>query len=194
MTFPPPVRALRAAFVFLTRLQVGGFPYSADDFRWSTAHFPIVGVVVGAIGAGVLGLALPLGPDLAALLALCATVYCTGAFHEDGLADTLDALGGAHSKKKVLEILKDSRIGTYGGAALVLSLTARFLALASLTRHASVTPYGSVPASLLLLPTVHALARIGPVFLMRFLPYASEEGAKGASVAEGGKTPQLIVA
>lgn len=194
MTLPPPLRALRAAFVFLTRLPVGGFPYSADDFRWTTAHFPFVGLVVGALGAGVLGLALPLGPELAALLALSVTVYCTGAFHEDGLADTLDALGGAHSKKKVLEILKDSRIGTYGGAGLVLSLTARFLALASLTKHSLLTPFGPVPSSLLLLPTVHALARVGPVFLMRFLPYASEEGAKGASVAEGGRTPQLVVA
>lgn len=194
MTFPPPLRALRAAFVFLTRIPVGGFPYSPDDFRWASAHFPFVGLVIGALGSGVLWFARPLGPELASLVALSLTVYLTGAFHEDGLADTLDALGGAHSKKKVLEILKDSRIGTYGGAGLVLSLVARLLALAELTKVTLSTPYGAVPSSIVVLPLTHVLARVGPVYLMRFLPYASEEGAKGSSVARGGETPQLCVA
>lgn len=185
---------MRAAFVFMTRLPVGGFPYSSDDFRWASAHFPLVGLVVGAIGSVALYASTSLGPHLSALLGLYATLYATGAFHEDGLADTADALGGAHSKKSILEILKDSRIGTYGGAALIFTILARFLALATLSKS-SLHAFGvHLSHAVVLLPLVHCLARLGPVVLMRVLPYSSEEGAKGSSVAKGGQTPQLLVA
>jgi adenosylcobinamide-GDP ribazoletransferase len=162
---------------------VGGFPYSAADFAWAPAHFPFVGLVVGACGALVLWATTPLGALLASALAVTTTVWLTGAFHEDGLADTSDALGGAHGPKRILDILKDSRIGAYGAIALVLSLLLRVSVLCELGSRA-----------VLLLPLAHVLARTGPVWLMASLPYVSGPDAKGGSVARGGKWPQAMVA
>ncbi len=180
---PPELRGLRAAFVFLTRIPVGGFPYSSADFAWAPAHFPFVGLVVGGAGALVLWAATPLGALLASALAVTTTVWLTGAFHEDGLADTSDALGGAHGPKHILDILKDSRIGAYGAIALVLSLLLRVTALCELGSRA-----------VLMLPLAHVLGRTGPVWLMASLPYVSGPDAKGSSVARGGKWPQAAVA
>lgn len=182
--WPAPVRAARAAFVFLSRLPVGGFPYSADEWRWAAAHFPLVGVVIGAFGAGVYAAAHGLGSSVAAVLALTTTVLLTGAFHEDGLADTADAMGGAHGAKGVLEILKDSRVGSYGGTALVLTLLLRVSCLSQL----------GVMQALPALVLSHTFARTGPVWLMTTLPYVSLGAqAKGSSVAAA-STPQAVVA
>ncbi len=180
---PPQLRGLRAAFIFLTRISVGGFPYSAADFAWAPAYFPLVGLVVGGAGAAVLLGTAPLGQSLSAALALTTTVWLTGAFHEDGLADTADALGGAHGQKRILDILKDSRIGAYGAVAISLSLLLRTLGLAELGVRA-----------IFALPLAHALARTGPVWLMALLPYVTGPDAKGSSVARGGKLPQATVA
>ena len=124
---PPQLRGIRAAFVFMTRLPLGGFPYRAADWRWANAYFPLVGMVVGALASATWLLCAPLGTWPAALAAVTASVLVTGAFHEDGLADSADALGGGiDERERVLEILKDSRLGTYGTTALVLLTRARF--------------------------------------------------------------------
>src|SRR5262245_5739617 len=115
-SLPPPIRGVRAAFVFLTRIPVGGFPYRADDWKWAAAHAPLVGMVVGALTDVVDRLLAPAGETAAAVLAVGFSMLLTGAFHEDGLADTSDALGGSHDRAKVFAILKDNRIGTFGGA------------------------------------------------------------------------------
>ncbi|MBB4211384.1 cobalamin-5'-phosphate synthase [Rhodothalassium salexigens DSM 2132] len=130
---------VRAAAMLLTRLPVdwalpdreeGALP-NMDGSVWA---YPLIGAVVGAIAAVAYALAwwllgLPL---VAALLALVATVMATGCFHEDGLADVADGLGGGHTKEKKLEIMRDSRIGTYGTVAVVLALGLRAAALAAL--------------------------------------------------------------
>jgi adenosylcobinamide-GDP ribazoletransferase len=180
---PPQLRGLRAAFIFLTRIAVGGFPYSAADFAWAPAYFPLVGLVIGSAGAAVLWGTAPLGQGLSAALAITATVWLTGSFHEDGLADTADALGGAHGQKRILDILKDSRIGAYGAVAIALSLMLRALGLIELGAR-----------SVIALPLAHTLARTGPVWLMALLPYVSGPDSKGSSVARGGKLPQATVA
>lgn len=159
----PRLRGFRAAFVFLTRIPVGGFPYRDDDFRWATAYFPAVGLVLGAL-LGLLAAALlaPLGALVTALLVLTASMLLTGGFHEDGLADTADALGGAFDRERVLEILKDSRVGTYGAAAVTLSIALRAALLARLE--------DGMPMALAL---VQSLARTPPLWLMLALPYAT---------------------
>jgi adenosylcobinamide-GDP ribazoletransferase len=180
---PPPIRGIRAAFVFLTRIPVGGFPYRREDWTWAAAHSPLVGLVVGAITGGIDHLLLPLGALPAAILAIGASLLVTGAFHEDGLADTSDALGGGYDPARVLAILKDSRIGTFGGAALVVSIAGR---------AALLTELGS--AGLWAMPLVGCLARTGPIWLMAGLPYVtSTSEAKSRDVARGGP-PQAIVA
>lgn len=167
------VHELRLAFValqFLTRVPAPAWVgYDPAWLHRSVRHFPLVGAFVGAVGAAVAWAALQLWPPaVAALLAVAATVWLTAAFHEDGLADTFDALLGAASREKALTIMKDSRIGTYGAVALVLSLGLRVLLLAeALVRHPL--------AALLVLVASHAAGRAVAVVLMAVLPYAGDE-------------------
>jgi adenosylcobinamide-GDP ribazoletransferase len=178
---PAPLRGVRAAFVFLSRIPLGGFPYTAREQAWAPAHFPLVGCAVGACSAAVFGLAYALGPALAAVLAVATSLWVTGAFHEDGLADSADGLGGAHSGKPALEIMKDSRIGTYGAAALVLSLLLRSAAIG-----------GLAPRDAFAIVVVHCLARVGPVWLLATQPYVTVEGGKGAVMAQAGITQAIV--
>jgi adenosylcobinamide-GDP ribazoletransferase len=181
-----PLRGARAAFVFFSRLPVGGFPYAARDWHWAPAHLPLVGIAVGGISAGAyeLGALLGLGPVLRACLATALSVWLTGALHEDGLADSADALGGAHGdRQRALEIMKDSRIGTYGAAALTFSLMARTAALAEL-------PHGSWFA----LIHVHAWARVVPVWLLRSEPYVNDRTDAKSQGLFATRTVHVLVA
>jgi adenosylcobinamide-GDP ribazoletransferase len=163
VTLPAPLRGVRAAVVFLTRVPVGGSPYSAADWRWAAAHFPLVGAAVGAATGTATWLLAPLGPWAAAILAMGVSLLLTGALHEDGLADTSDALGGGHSREKVLAILKDSRIGVFGGCALVVSIAGRGALVAKLG--------ASAPWALVL---VGAAARTGPIWLIATMRYVTD--------------------
>jgi adenosylcobinamide-GDP ribazoletransferase len=173
---PSPVRALRAAFVFFTRIPVGGFPYREADWKWAAAHAPFVGLVLGAaLGQLERGL-LPLGPLPAAVLAIAVSLLLTGAFHEDGLADTSDALGGGYNVERVQVILKDSRIGTFGGTALVVSIAGRAALLARLDQ-----------AVVWAFPLVFCAARVGPIWLMACMPYVTnEDTAKSRDLTRAG--------
>ncbi len=107
--------------------------HSAEALNHSARYFPAVGLLVGGIGALVYWLALHLWPQpVAVLLSMAATIYATGAFHEDGLSDTADGLGGGWDKARILSIMKDSRVGSYGVVAIVLALLGKFVLLASL--------------------------------------------------------------
>jgi adenosylcobinamide-GDP ribazoletransferase len=163
----PTWGGLRAAVAFLTRVPVGSRALDARDFRRAPALFPVVGGGIGLFACVVYSLATPLSAFAAAVLTVAFTTYWTGAFHEDGLADTADALGGAVSRERSFEILKDSRIGSFGAAALVLSLLARVALLSELRAPA-----------LLALVSCHCLARLCPLWLMTHLPHALPEGAK----------------
>jgi adenosylcobinamide-GDP ribazoletransferase len=175
------VRGLRAAMVFLTRVPVGGFPYRDAEWRWAAAWFPLVGGAVGAVAGGVAWLAAGAGAFVAGALAVIASLLVTGAFHEDGLADTADALGGSYDRDRLFAILKDSRIGSFGGAALVMSLVLRVALLARLGADA--------PVALVL---VGAVSRVPPVWLMVALPYVSVD-SRSRPVTRGG-APQAALA
>jgi adenosylcobinamide-GDP ribazoletransferase len=164
-SWPPALRGARAAFVFFSRLPIGGFPYGASDWHWAPAHLPLVGAVVGAASAAVFagGAWLGLGPLLRATLALGVAVWLTGALHEDGLADAADGLGGGSDASRVLAIMKDSRIGTYGAAALGITLLARAAAMSELPPKAWFAIVG-----------VHVTARVPPVWLLCALPYVND--------------------
>jgi adenosylcobinamide-GDP ribazoletransferase len=179
---PPPVRAMRAAFVFFSRLPVGGFPYRKADWKWAAAHAPFVGLVLGGALGQLERLLLPLGPLPAAVLVIAASLLLTGAFHEDGLADTSDALGGGYNAERVQQILKDSRIGSFGGAALVVSIAGRAALLAQLEQ-----------AVVWAFPLVFCAARVGPVWLMAALPYVTaEEGAKSRDLTRAGFAQAVV--
>jgi adenosylcobinamide-GDP ribazoletransferase len=185
--FPAPLVSARAAFVFMTRIPLGGFPYRPSDWQWAPAHFPLVGLVVGFLAGIPLWLLLPLGPTVAAIFSLLVSVYVTGAFHEDGLADSADALGGSHGRDNLHEILKDSRIGTYGSCALILSVLLRVSLLGEIATEGR-------DQALAALTMIHGLSRVGPVWLMATLPYVAGPHAKGAAVAAGAVWPRAFVA
>ncbi len=176
------VRHFLLALQFFTRVPVTGrladwVGFSPAMLRSSAAHFPGVGWLVGAVAAGVFLLAqagLPgvAGSAVAALLSTAATVLLTGAFHEDGLADTADGLGGATDRARALEIMKDSRIGAFGAVALVLALVLKVALLATLAGQGAM----AVAAALV---GAHVLSRLAPLFLIRCLPYVG--GGEGAA-------------
>ena len=119
---------------FLTRLPVPGWVGWAEDrMLRASRYFATVGALVGLGGGLVWWLAGQIAPAaVAAGLALAAIVLLTGALHEDGLADCADGLGGGETGAQALEIMRDSRVGSYGALALVLSVGLRWAALASL--------------------------------------------------------------
>lgn len=172
------MRLVLVAVQFLTRLPVR---LSSFDPAWlndCVRHFPLVGMLVGGVGALTLVGAMQVWPAwVAAVLALAATVALTGGFHEDGLADTFDALGGVVPRDKALAIMKDSRIGSYGALALVLSLPLRAALLAVLATR----PVLGAVAALLV---SHAFARAAAVGVMVSLPYGGDaEHAKAKPLA-----------
>lgn len=122
----------RHAWAFLTRLPGGAHPDGERELGRGVPWFPAVGAVLGTlIGSLYWALYSPLGPTLAAVAAVAVGIVLTGAFHEDGLADTADGLGGMTLDRR-LEIMKDSRVGTFGSLAITLSTLARVVALAGL--------------------------------------------------------------
>jgi adenosylcobinamide-GDP ribazoletransferase len=156
------------ALQFLTRLPVRLNRFEPAWLNDCVRHFPLVGMLVGGVGAAVLWGAAQLWPAwVAALLALAAMVALTGGLHEDGLADTFDALGGVVPRDKALAIMKDSRIGSYGALALVLSLLLRAALLAVLATR----PLAGAAAALL---ASHAFARAAAVGVMVSLPYGGD--------------------
>jgi adenosylcobinamide-GDP ribazoletransferase len=130
---------------FYSRIPVPRLPFETDahaipDFTTAPRMLPFAALVIGLPGAAALwlGAALGLPPLVAAAIAVAVAVLISGAFHEDGLADTFDGLGGGWTPERRLEIMKDSRIGSYGGSALMLSLILRVTALAALVDKSSV--------------------------------------------------------
>src|SRR3954454_6059975 len=161
-------RAAAGAVTFLTRLPLGRFvAIDAGDVARGAPLFPVVGAAIGAVGAGaVLLLQPPLSPFLAAALATTLTVALTGAFHLDGLADTLDATGGM-TRERSLEIMRDSRSGSFGAAGLALALLVRVAVVAQLVSGGGVLA-GMVAAG--------AVSRGTAVALAGKVPYARVAG------------------
>jgi adenosylcobinamide-GDP ribazoletransferase len=160
---------LRTAVAFLTRLPMphpeGAMP---ANFARARRMFPLVGAGIGgAVGLLCLGMRLIGLPDLAAAaLALGASAILTGALHEDGLADVADGFGGGRDPAAKLEIMRDSRLGTYGALILMVSFVAKLSALAAL-------PDAVVVQSLI---AAHALARGVLPGMAASLPYARKDG------------------
>ena len=171
------MRLFLVALQFLTRLPVRLSRFEPAWLNDCVRHFPLVGALVGAVGAAVLVAAAQVWPAwIAGVLALIATVALTGGFHEDGLADTFDALGGVVSRDKALTIMKDSRIGSYGALALGLTLLLRAALLAVLATR----PMLGITA----LIVSHAFARTAAVGVMVSLPYGGDaEQAKAKPLA-----------
>ncbi len=172
-----PLRLFATAVTFLTRLPFARFSY-AEPARLAQAapYFVLVGALVAAIAAFAAWLSLHLlPPTLAPWVALATAIMLTGGFHEDGLADTADGLGGGFTRERKLEIMRDSRIGSYAALALIAVLGGKYLALASLS-----------PSQLFVaLWLGHILARWSVLPLAAMLGYARDGQAANKPVADG---------
>jgi adenosylcobinamide-GDP ribazoletransferase len=165
---------------FYSRLPVPALPWEQNahalpSFPRLVRVIPFAGLLIGLVPAAVLGCALllDLGPWLAAILSVGAMVLATGALHEDGLADLADSFGGS-TREKRLEIMRDSRIGSFGASALFLALALRIGALAAL---ASRIDGGAVTAVVLL---VASLSRTAGLMPLVFLSPARRDGMSQA--------------
>jgi adenosylcobinamide-GDP ribazoletransferase len=157
--------------------------FAADSLSRATKFFPLVGLVVGS-GAVLLQrmLTFHMNRPLVAAILLLYLVLITGCLHEDGLADTADGFGGGRAKDQMLAIMKDSRIGSYGATALVLSLLVRYLLLASL-------PLGHFAAYVI---SSHVLCRWSSLPLSYFLTPAREQDGQGSRIAKLTSSASLI--
>jgi adenosylcobinamide-GDP ribazoletransferase len=174
---------LKVGILFCTRLPLPhAEPIESGDVARASWAFPLIGGLVGGIGALVYGLALEIAlpPPLAAALALAATLLLTGCLHEDGLADTVDGFGGGRYRERKLDIMRDSRLGTYGTCALLMSLVLRIAAVAAIA-----SPAGAALA----LVAAHAGARATLPAFMRFVPPARPDGL---SARAGQPSPQCV--
>ncbi len=162
------LRSLVAAFRFLTRLPVPGPETRMEDLAPAVGWFPLVGATVGFLTAGAYwaGRHLWTAP-VAAVVAIAIGLLLTGGFHEDGLTDATDGLGGGWTKERVLEIMKDSRIGAYGAMALWCLLALRWVALAELDDRA-----------LVVLPLVMVWGRWSVSVILQVLPPIGQGLAK----------------
>lgn len=183
------VRHYLLALQFFTRIPVTGklaewVGFSPAMLRASAAHLPGVGVLLGAVVAGFsycLLRALPLSPFAPLVVAVLGTVlgvYLTGGFHEDGLADVADGLGGSYDRARALEIMKDSRVGAFGAMALALALLAKVTLLALL---------GSLGGAVLALAIFcgHVVSRTWPLVIIRTMAHVGDvAGSKSKPLAD----------
>lgn len=171
--------SLPGAVQFLTRIPIR--LQRAAPPRAIVPWFPVVGVLVGAVVAGVaIGLDRVLSPFPAAALGVLVGVAVTGAFHEDGFADSADAIAGGSTRERRLEILQDSRLGTYGTAAVCGSIILRIAAVTALLD-------AGWPATLAACVAAHAVARVAGVVLMVTVAPPDSNGLGAAFAREVSK-------
>ena len=177
------LKDMALALQFMTRVPIRFSGLDPARLSHASLWFPAVGLLVGILSASAYALVNPhLGRSLAALIAVFVTVIVTGGLHDDGLADCADAFGGGWTREDCLRILKDSRIGTFGALALILSVGSRILLLAAM-------PAGVVIKYII---AAHVLARCTPLPLSAALKPARGQEGLGGRMA--GATSWLTVA
>lgn len=186
------------AVQFFTRIPVTGrladwVGYSPAMLRASAAHFPGVGWLVGGLCAALAGALqhalppLPMAGLVAAVLVTMASALLTGAFHEDGLADVADGLGGSLDRARALDIMKDSRIGAFGALALLLVVVLKLALLALLWSLApALLAWGLLAA--------HVVSRFYPLALVRTMRHVGDEGRSKSKPLADQITPGSLLA
>lgn len=176
------LRLFLTAVQFFTRIPVPAWVgHSPRQLDQAARYFPLVGISVGGVSALVLWLvAFVLPATLAVALSMLASILITGAFHEDGLSDFVDGMGGGYTKERMLAIMKDSHVGAYGVIAIVLALLIKFQVLLALANAYSIV---LLSATLL---AAHAVSRLMAVSIMLLQEYVREdETARVKSVVQG---------
>lgn len=186
------IRIFFTAVMFLTRLPVPRFTDHAPEYlERSVKYFPVVGWLVGAISGFVfLVFNKYIGEDIALVASIIAGILTTGAFHEDGFADVCDAFGGGWTKEKILLIMKDSRLGSFGVIGLISILASKFLLMRGLPKFLpdidppSVNIFYNYRYFLLTLIAAHAVSRLMAVWVIQGYDYVSDPaGSKSKPLA-----------
>lgn len=180
-----------AALRFFTRLPTPAWVgHSQDQLNHAARYFPLVGILVGLIAAAVtLVAALVLPVSVALVLGMATSILATGAFHEDGFADTCDGFGGGWDKAQVLTIMKDSRVGSYATIGVALLLLAKWNVLFEIAARFDMTMLG------LTLIAAHAVSRLAATSLIFTLDYVREDAtAKGKPLAVRMAPHELAIA
>lgn len=175
------------ALMFYSRIPVPkSTGYSAKNLNKATRYFPFVGAIVGGIGALVfMGTSYFFSSYLAIIASLASMILLTGAFHEDALADFCDGFGGGYGKEKILRIMKDSQIGTYGAVGLIFLFLSKVVLLAEF--EASHIP--------VVLISAHILSRLNPVLMIFTSEYVSEDrNSKSKPIGEKHSGWTLVIA
>lgn len=175
------------AIMFYTRIPVPkNLPYSDEILNRSTRYFPLIGWIVGGIGAAVFyGLQFVLPLELSILLSMLTTIFVTGAFHEDGFADFCDGFGGGYTRERILTIMKDSRIGTYGSVGLIGMLAVKFGSLHAIAPE-------RIPLVIL---TGHAVSRLMPILIIYTSEYSRDDAtSKSKPIGKKGKGIDFVLA
>lgn len=175
------------AILFFTRIPVSKqLNYRKEYLNHATKYLPIIGWLAGGLAAGVFFLTHLLLPlPLAVLLSMVSTILLTGAFHEDGFSDVCDGFGGGWTQERILEIMKDSRVGAYGAIGTILLLLTKFIGLSSLEAH-------SIPWILI---TGHTVSRFATASFVNSHQYArADASSKSKPLGKKLKTGELIFA
>lgn len=184
------LRIFFTAMMFYTQLPCPKWvDHNPEYMNKSTRYFPLIGWLVGGLSFLVFWLSNFLfGLEIAVILSLAAGVYITGSFHEDGFADVFDGFGGGWTKSKILDIMKDSRLGTYGVVALIFLFGLKYLALQKVADNLQ-SPY----LLLLVFITYHALARLTAIQITFTSKYSREdESSKSKPIAKSYSYKEVI--
>lgn len=177
---------LQLSISFFSRMPVSkSIPFTNERMKQSHRYFPVVGLIIAAFSIAAWSLAAHVLPnDVAICLFIIAGMLCTGALHEDGLADMADGLGGGNTVEMRLSIMKDSRIGSYGAATLVLLLLTKYTLLTHLSESLSGFTLSVVLA--------FSISRLFALSIMWSLPYVSAASAsKSQNVVDNAVSPTI---
>ncbi len=186
------LRIFFTALMFYTRIPCPkNIDHSPEYINKATRYFPLIGWIVGAISFVVFYLSLFLFDiNVAVLFSLIAGILTTGAFHEDGLADVFDGFGGGWTKTKILEIMKDSRVGAYGVIALIFLFGIKYLSLNGLLLKIDRTNYLHIA---LIFISYHSLARFTAINIVFTSQYSKEdETSKAKPIAKAHSYKEII--
>jgi len=180
------------AIMFMTRIPVGNAASGKpEDLAASTQYFPLVGIVIGAAAGLVYWISVTLWANsVAVVLAMLVAVLLTGGFHEDGLADVADSAGAWTAEKK-LEIMRDSRIGTYGALALILCFMLGIAALIDVS-NTTVEQEHTIGFILTTLILAHVLGRWSSLVLIDTTAYARDDATNKVFVESIGQRHIMI--
>ena len=181
------IKILLTAIMFYSRIPVPkSTGFSEEQLNKATRYFPLVGIIVGGIGAIVyIGSQFLFSNNISILFSIASMILLTGAFHEDAFSDFCDGFGGGYTKEKILSIMKDSRIGTYGAIGLVLLLLSKIFLLSEFNIK-------TIPIMLI---AAHAISRFNVIILIYSSQYVRfDDSSKSKPIGQKHSIITFIVA